>query len=82
MFEDRLTRRGAGGTLHSHQEEIMAQVKDPVCGMMIEPSDAVGSSQYEGKTYYFCSEDCKVEFDANPEDYAENGGGQPSDRHH
>ena len=51
----------------------MAKVKDPVCGMMIEPDDAVGTSEYEGKTYYFCSDDCKTEFDANPEDYAEEG---------
>lgn len=48
----------------------MARVKDPVCGMMIEPSDAVGSSEYQGQQYYFCSDDCKSEFDASPSDYA------------
>ncbi len=48
----------------------MAQVKDPVCGMMIDPNTAVGQSAYEGTTYYFCSRDCKVEFDENPGDYA------------
>lgn len=45
-------------------------VKDPVCGMQIEESDAVGTSEYEGKTFYFCSADCKQEFDADPEAYA------------
>jgi YHS domain-containing protein len=45
-------------------------VKDPVCGMTIEEADAVGTSEYQGKTYYFCSSDCKEEFDQNPEDYA------------
>lgn len=50
------------------------KVKDPICGMTIEQSDAVGTSDYEGKRYYFCSEDCKVEFDENPEDYADEGG--------
>lgn len=49
----------------------MAKVKDPVCGMTIEPQDAVGTSDYQGRTYYFCSLDCKSEFDANPPDYAE-----------
>jgi Cu+-exporting ATPase len=49
----------------------MAQVKDPVCGMMIEDATAVASSEYEGKRYSFCSTDCKVEFDENPSDYAE-----------
>lgn len=43
---------------------------DPVCGMTIEESDAVGTSEYEGKTYYFCSKDCQEEFDSAPEDYA------------
>ncbi len=49
----------------------MAQVKDPVCGMMIEDKDAVATSEYHEKKYYFCSKDCKVEFDENPEDYAD-----------
>ena len=46
------------------------KVKDPVCGMVIETGDAVGTSDYKGNTYYFCSNDCKVEFDSNPDDYA------------
>ncbi len=46
-------------------------VKDPVCGMTIEQSDAVGTSEYQGTTYYFCSQDCKEEFDSAPEDYAD-----------
>lgn len=49
----------------------MAKVKDPVCGMIIEDGDAVGTSDYEGKRYYFCSNDCKKEFDENPGDYAD-----------
>ncbi|MGE3841053.1 MAG: YHS domain-containing protein [Vicinamibacterales bacterium] len=49
----------------------MAQAKDPVCGMTIEESDAVGTSHYKDKRYYFCSHDCKKEFDENPEDYIE-----------
>lgn len=48
----------------------MAKVKDPVCGMMIEENASVGTSDYKGTRYYFCSKDCKVEFDANPDDYA------------
>lgn len=66
----------------THKEESMAKVKDPVCGMMIEPSDAVGTTDYEGKTYYFCSEDCKVEFDENPEDYAKDEGGRSGGHKH
>ena len=40
---------------------------DPVCGMEISPARAVGKSQHKGKTYYFCSEQCKRDFDKNPE---------------
>ncbi len=49
----------------------MAQVKDPVCGMMIDDATAVAKSEYQDKRYYFCSKDCKVEFDENPDDYAQ-----------
>lgn len=52
----------------------MAKAKDPVCGMMIEQGDAVATSEYQGHTYYFCSQDCKAEFDANPTDYADQTG--------
>jgi Cu+-exporting ATPase len=42
---------------------------DVVCGMQIEPAKAAGTSQYKGKTYYFCSTSCKAKFDANPAQY-------------
>jgi P-type Cu+ transporter len=47
----------------------MAQVKDPVCGMMIEESSAAGTSRYQGETYYFCSTEDLQEFEANPAKY-------------
>jgi Cu+-exporting ATPase len=45
-------------------------VYDPVCGMTIDPSKAAGTSQYEGKTVYFCSGGCKKRFDADPASFA------------
>lgn len=53
-----------------NERELTMAVKDPICGMMIEQADAVATSEYKGKTYYFCSMDCKEEFDSAPEDYA------------
>ncbi len=38
-------------------------VKDPVCGRILESESAAGQSEYAGDTYYFCSPDCKGEFD-------------------
>ena len=43
--------------------------KDVVCGMQIDPAKAAGTSQHNGKTYYFCSQSCKAKFDANPAQY-------------
>ena len=48
----------------------MAQVTDPVCGMKIDEKDAVATADHKGKTYYFCSADCKETFDEDPDDYA------------
>lgn len=44
--------------------------KDPVCNMDVDESSAAATSEYQGKTYYFCAPGCKKEFDANPEKYA------------
>ena len=53
----------------------VAQFKDPVCGMVIDEGDAVGTSDYKGTRYYFCSDDCKIEFDESPQDYAAGADG-------
>jgi P-type Cu+ transporter len=52
---------------HDHvHNQPPEQVTDPVCGMTISRSDAVGSAEYGGQTYYFCSETCQERFRANP----------------
>lgn len=43
--------------------------KDPVCGMQVDPARAAATSEFEGKTYYFCAKVCKTKFDANPRQY-------------
>lgn len=58
----------------------MAQVKDPVCGMTIDSNSAAGSSSYQGQAYYFCSKQCKTQFDANPAQYASSAGGARPER--
>lgn len=34
-------------------------VKDPVCGMMVEPGAAAAQGTYQGGTIYFCSVGCQ-----------------------
>ena len=41
----------------------------PGCGHEIKKADAKITYEYEGKTYYFCSEGCKEKFVKNPEEY-------------
>ena len=42
---------------------------DPVCGMEVEERTTQDKATYQGQTYYFCSIDCKDEFNAAPDDY-------------
>jgi Cu+-exporting ATPase len=42
---------------------------DPVCHMEVEESKAAATSEYKGKTYYFCAAGCKRAFDQDPERY-------------
>jgi hypothetical protein len=57
---------------HSHgPAQHSSPVKDPVCGMTVDPSHAGHSSVHAGHTYYFCSRGCKETFDKDPARYAE-----------
>ncbi|MFB3915953.1 MAG: YHS domain-containing protein [Terriglobales bacterium] len=42
---------------------------DPVCGMEVNEKSAPAETVYNNRTYYFCSADCKDEFEENPEEY-------------
>ena len=44
-------------------------VKDPVCGMLVEPKTGAAATDYKGQTYYFCSKGCKAQFDKHPDQY-------------
>jgi membrane fusion protein, copper/silver efflux system len=46
--------------------------KDPVCGMDVSPSKAEKAgrrSDFQGKSYYFCSDECKEQFEKEPKRY-------------
>jgi YHS domain-containing protein len=50
-------------------EFAMSQVKDPVCGMLIDPETAAGSTTFESQEVYFCSDQCRRDFEADPGRY-------------
>ncbi|CAN7507677.1 heavy metal translocating P-type ATPase [Devosia sp. LjRoot3] len=43
--------------------------RDPVCGMTVNPLTAQHKAAYEGTSYYFCSENCRSKFTAEPTKY-------------
>lgn len=49
----------------------MTTVTDPVCGMRIDSDDAVAEAEYNGTTYFFCSEACHEAFVADPAAYVD-----------
>ncbi len=44
-------------------------VKDPVCGMNVDPDTAQYKADHNEQTYYFCAEKCLKKFEANPQQY-------------
>jgi len=46
-----------------------AVLKDPVCGMMVDPARAAAQTEHDGTTYYFCCPHCAEKFKANPQTY-------------
>ncbi|WP_025660503.1 heavy metal translocating P-type ATPase [Rhizobium sp. IBUN] len=59
---------------HGHEHEHVAAttddvVRDPVCGMTVDPAAGKPSLRYDGHDYHFCSEGCRRKFEAAPQDY-------------
>ena len=50
-------------------------MKDPVCGMNVDPATAKWSHEHQGATYYFCNPGCQKKFVVDPERYVK---GTPS----
>ncbi len=50
-----------------------ATVKDPVCGMTVDPAKARGKANYQDQTFYFCSPGCMHKFVSDPAKYLSPG---------
>lgn len=72
----------AGHEGHNHAEalpqHIEASVRDPVCGMLVDPHVTPHRHQHEGQTYYFCSGGCRAKFTAEPKKYVSKSSAQTS----
>ena len=54
---------------HDHESRGENAVKDPVCGMSVDPHTAEHRSQHAGKSWYFCSSRCQSKFEDDPQKY-------------
>ena len=45
------------------------RVRDPVCGMAVDPHTTPHRYQHAGRPYYFCSAGCQAKFQADPAKY-------------
>lgn len=86
-----MMRHGCGAHMmggHSHGGHGGAtaggDVKDPVCGMTVDPKNAAAAAVRGGSTYYFCSTSCRDKFEQAPDKYAgaSNQGGHQHGGHH
>jgi P-type Cu+ transporter len=41
-------------------------MRDPICGMKVDPARAAAKRERAGNTYFFCGESCAKKFDAEP----------------
>jgi Cu+-exporting ATPase len=52
-----------------HSQPTQRQVRDPVCGMIISADEAAGKIDHSDHTHYFCSDQCRREFEKDPKKY-------------
>jgi YHS domain-containing protein len=52
-----------------HSLPTQKQVKDPVCGKILPAEEAPAKIEHGSHTHYFCSEECKREFEKDPKKY-------------
>jgi Cu+-exporting ATPase len=70
-------KRPPGGS-HDHSRDRgghaqPATVKDPVCGMSVDPHTARHTAMHAGRPYHFCSARCRERFLADPQKYLAPG---------
>ena len=52
------------------QSDVTPRQFDPVCGMDVDPNaTTVERIDRKGVSYYFCSADCRRQFEASPEEF-------------
>jgi len=67
--------KGSGGGGHDHaghgrhHADGNAKVRDPVCGMSVDPATSRHRFDHRGESFHFCSAGCRTKFAADPQKY-------------
>jgi Cu+-exporting ATPase len=56
--------------MHAKESGAAEMVTDPVCEMQVDETTSTINTEYNGKTFFFCSEECKEVFETDPAPYA------------
>ena len=51
---------------HNGRSAASLEVKDPVCGMIVDSAKTVHHADYDGHLFHFCSAGCRTKFIADP----------------
>jgi len=54
---------------HHHHPDSTAKMRDPVCGMSVDPATSKHAFDHDDKTFHFCSAGCRTKFGADPLKY-------------
>ncbi len=54
---------------HKHTHDDAGSAIDPVCGMTVDKNAPAGTVEFDGQTYFFCSQHCVKKFRDNPGRY-------------
>ena len=71
MYDQDRPRRQHGDAHHDHGGQANGEhrVKDPVCGMWVDPHTSEHRAEHNGQSYYLCSAGCREKFLADPAHY-------------
>ena len=56
-------------TAQHHTDGHETVIRDPVCGMTVDPAKGKPTAEHEGRIFHFCSEGCREKFIKAPGDY-------------
>jgi Cu+-exporting ATPase len=69
--------------VHHHHDHPAAAgapnglVRDPVCGMTVDPAKTAQHAEHHGQTFHFCSAGCRTKFIADPAKYLQPKAAEP-----